>query len=255
MLRDGDVTFIAWAWAGCRLPLENYRHVLLTFEYYFSILMFEFELQLPPCYPTCLLSQMKGLPAADAPSRQEQHPMSLQTLADGHTMSFDVEGASARSFLLTSPARPLFPSPLSFRLTDEGAVSSVLDTNGIRRKKEKQQKRETTNIDFQEAVLVFLSMGSAHNHVHFHQDEHQNRHQHHHHYSRNISSPTASSSSSRIRAAVPSSATLNSILTATTSPPIPSTSSPRFDPNVFSTAPTRTILAKRKQIHNSTQSF
>ena len=37
--------------------------------------------------------------------------------------SFGVEGASARSFLPTSPACYLFPSPPPFRPTDEGAVA------------------------------------------------------------------------------------------------------------------------------------
>ena len=135
-------------------------------------------------------------------------------------MSLDVEGASARSFSLASPARFLFPSPPPFRLTDEGAMSAVLDTDGIRREKEKRQQWETVNVDGQEALLGLLSMGFALNHIHFHQDEHQNRHQHYHHHSH-----------------------------------MPSSSSPRFDSNVFSTAPTPTILAiERKQIHLFMQS-
>ena len=47
-------------------------------------------------------------------------------------MSFDIEGALARSFFLTSPAHGLFLSPPPFRPTDdEDAVSAVLDTSGI----------------------------------------------------------------------------------------------------------------------------
>ena len=159
-------------------------------------------------------------------------------------LSFDVKGASARSFLLTSPARCLFPSQPPFRLRDEDGVSTVLDTNDIRREKEKRQQWETTNIDSQEAVLGLLfplgrapeSTPASSPPLH------------------NINLPTISSSSSRIRPAVPSSAIPNSILTTATSLHIPSSSSPRFDSNVFPTAPTLTILAKRKQIHPSTQS-
>ena len=149
-------------------------------------------------------------------------------------MSFDVEGASARSFSLAPPARCLFQSPPPFRATDEGAVGAVLDANDIRREDEKREQWETMNVDAQEAVWGLLSMGSAHNHNHFHQDEHQNRHHHYRHHSHNSNSPTTSSSSSRTRPAVTLSAARNSILTTTTtSPHIPSSSCPRFDSNVF----------------------
>ena len=78
-------------------------------------------------------------------------------------MSFDVEGASARSFSLAPPARCLFQSPPPFRATDEGAVGAVLDANDIRREDEKREQWETMNVDAQEAVLGLLFMGSAHN--------------------------------------------------------------------------------------------
>jgi len=67
-----------------------------------------------------------------------------------------------RSFLLASPACCFFPSPPPFHLTDEDAVSTVLDTHDVQREKEKRQQRETMNMDAQVVVLGLLSMGSAH---------------------------------------------------------------------------------------------
>ena len=83
MLPCGDDDVMSTARVGCRLLLENYRHVLLNFEYHLkiSILIYEFELQLPPCYAACLLYQTKDYP----PPILQVHPMSLQTLADDHT--------------------------------------------------------------------------------------------------------------------------------------------------------------------------
>ena len=104
-------------------------------------------------------------------------------------------------------------------------------------------------------VGAVLSMESAHNRVHFHKDEHQNWYQHHHHHLHNAWFPTTLSSSSRIRLAVNSSATVNLALTSATFPQIPSSSSLRFDLNVFPAVPTLTIPAKRKQIHCSPVSF
>ena len=54
---------------------------------------------------------------------------SIQCLSQMVTLtSFDVAGASAKSFWPTSPACHLFPSPPPFQPTDEGTVSAVLDT-------------------------------------------------------------------------------------------------------------------------------
>jgi len=105
-----------------------------------------------------------------------------------------------------------------------------------------------------EGGLGLLFMGSPHNHVHFHQDEHQKWYQHHHHHPHNTWFPTTSTSSSRTRPAINPSATVNSTLTSTTFPHIPSSLSPRFGSNVFPTMPTLTIPAMRKQIHSSPQS-
>ena len=61
--------------------------------------------------------------------------MSLHTLADGHTHVTRRRGCIGE-VLFAGVSRSLFvPSPPPFRLMDEGAMSAVLDTNGIRREK------------------------------------------------------------------------------------------------------------------------
>ena len=139
---------------------------------------FEFLPLVPLFHP--LLSQMEDLPTADAASRQEHRPISLQTLADGHTHVIRRRGCIGEVLFGICWHLPLsvcFCLHLSFQSTDEGAVRAVLDTNDIRGENEERRQCENMNIDSQEAVLGLLSMGSAHNHIHFHQDKHQNWHQ------------------------------------------------------------------------------
>jgi hypothetical protein len=87
-------------------------------------------------------------------------------------MSFDVEGASARSLLLTSPARCLFRSPPPFRPIDEGAVSAIPDPNNIRRQKAQLQQWETMN-GMPRRPCCGCSpwdLPTSYDHVHFRQD-------------------------------------------------------------------------------------
>ena len=91
---------------------------------------------------------------ADAPSRQEQH---LVSLADGHTYVIRRRGCISE-VLLADISRLLFV-PVSTTISTDGWRRRERCTgHDIRREKEKRQQWETTNVDAQEAVLGFLSV-------------------------------------------------------------------------------------------------
>ena len=148
----GDDYVTSTACAGYRLLLENCRHVISTFEYYFSILIFGFYYSFLPATKLVCLPRRRTYP----PPMLQVGKSSIQSLYRpsqvGTLLSIDVEGASARSFLLTPPARRLFPSPSPFRLTAEGAVSGCTWTQTIYEGKRRNEYR------FQEAGLVLSSM-------------------------------------------------------------------------------------------------